>query len=138
MPAKDIYHDAVKHALQKEGWTITHDPLFLRVGGVDVSIDLGAEKLIAAEKNGERIAVEVKSFAGPSAISEFHTALGQSLNYRHALLKKEPERILYLAVPLEIYEAFFTLQFVREIVELYQLKLILYDARKEVIIKWLK
>ena len=138
MPAKDIYHDAVKNALQKDGWTITHDPLFLRVGGVDVSIDLGAEKLFAAEKNGERIAVEVKSFAGPSAISEFHTALGQSLNYRHALLKKEPERVLYLAVPLEIYETFFTLQFVREIVELYQLKLILYDASREVVIQWLK
>jgi hypothetical protein len=97
-----------------------------------------AEKLIAAERNGERIAVEVKSFAGPSVTSEFHTALGQSLNYRHALLKKEPERILYLAVPLEIYETFFTLQFVREIIELYQLKLILYDARREVIIQWLK
>jgi hypothetical protein len=55
MPAKDIYHDAVKNALQKEGWTITHNPLFLRVGGVDVSIDLGAEKLIAAEKMGSAL-----------------------------------------------------------------------------------
>ncbi len=26
MPAKDTYHDAVRHALVKDGWTITHDP----------------------------------------------------------------------------------------------------------------
>ncbi|MCI0692578.1 XisH family protein [candidate division KSB1 bacterium] len=138
MPAKDLFHDTVRNALQKDGWTITHDPLFLRVGGVDVSIDLGAEKLIAAERDGEKIAVEVKSFTGPSAISEFHIALGQFLNYRHALKKKEPERILYLATPLEIYETFFTLQFVREIIEQYQLKLIVYDTSSEVIIQWLK
>lgn len=29
MPSRDIFHDTVKHALIKEGWTITHDPLFI-------------------------------------------------------------------------------------------------------------
>ncbi len=32
MPARDFYHDAVKNALTKDGWTITHDPLTLRWG----------------------------------------------------------------------------------------------------------
>ena len=31
MPAKDIYHDQVKTALVKDGWTITHDPLLIRL-----------------------------------------------------------------------------------------------------------
>lgn len=55
MTRKDIFHDAVRHALEKDGWTITHDPLTLQVGGVDMYIDLGAERLIAAEKDGEKI-----------------------------------------------------------------------------------
>ncbi len=82
MAAKDIFHEVVKKALQKDGWQITHDPLSLGVGGVNISIDLGAERLIAAEREGKKIAVEVKSFLErASAISEFHTALGQFINY---------------------------------------------------------
>ena len=30
MPALDIYHDAMKNALVKDGWTISHDPFHLR------------------------------------------------------------------------------------------------------------
>ena len=82
MSAKDIFHEVVKRALQKDGWQITHDPFSISVGGVNMSIDLGAERLIAAERQGEKIAVEVKSFLErASAISEFHTALGQFINY---------------------------------------------------------
>ena len=29
MPAKDIYHDAVKNALIKDGWTILADPFLI-------------------------------------------------------------------------------------------------------------
>jgi len=57
MPAKDIAHDAVKQALEKENWTITHDPLYVQLEDIDLYIDLAAEKLLAAEKNGRRIAV---------------------------------------------------------------------------------
>jgi hypothetical protein len=52
-----------------------------------MKIDLGAEKLLSALKGNRRIAVEVKSFVGLSTISEFHTAVGQFLNYRIALEK---------------------------------------------------
>ncbi len=71
MPAKDAFHDAVRTALEKDGWTITDDPLFIQFGGVDLFVNLGAEKIIAAEKNGQRIAVEIKSFVGASLISEY-------------------------------------------------------------------
>ncbi len=36
MPAKDIFHNAVKRALEKDGWIITDDPLYLDFGGVEL------------------------------------------------------------------------------------------------------
>lgn len=136
MPAKDIFHNAVRKALEKEEWVITHDPFYLEFGGVEMYIDLGAQKLIAAEKESQKIAVEIKSFLAGSAISEFHTALGQFLNYRLALAQKEPERKLYLAVPSDTYNTFFNLQFIQLVVEQYQIQLIIYDTLNEVIIQW--
>ncbi len=77
MPAKDIYHDTVKNALIKDGWTITDDPLVISIGKKDLFIDLGAEKLIAAEKDSKKIAVEIKSFIGSSQVNDLKNALGQ-------------------------------------------------------------
>ena len=59
--ARDAFHDIVKEALIKDGWLITDDPLTLlnRAEG-GISTDLGAEKVIVAEKGLTRIAVEVK------------------------------------------------------------------------------
>ncbi len=137
MSAKDVFHEVVKRALQKDGWQITDDPLSISVGGVKMSIDLAAEKLIAAEREGEKIAVEVKSFLErSSAISEFHTALGQFINYRGALRRRNPERVLYLAVPLTTDKTFFQLDFPKAMVEENQVKMIIYDAEREVIVEW--
>jgi hypothetical protein len=111
MTAKDIFHDAVKNALEKEQWIITDDPLFIRCFGVEFYIDLGAEKIIGAEKEGRKIALEIKNFIGTSAISEFHKAVGQFLNYRLALKHQEPDRSLYLAVPEDTYQTFFKIEF---------------------------
>ncbi|MHC5824005.1 MAG: XisH family protein [Nostoc sp.] len=138
MSAKDVFHEVVKKALQKDGWQITHDPLSISVGGVNLSIDLAAEKLIAAEREGEKIAVEVKSFLEKSsAISEFHTALGQFINYRGALRRRQPERVLYLAEPLTTYKTFFQLDFPKDMIEENQVKMIIYDVEQEVIFKWI-
>ncbi|MBD2414908.1 fatty-acid oxidation protein subunit alpha [Nostoc calcicola FACHB-389] len=137
MPAKDIFHNAVKYALEKDGWLITEDPLYLDYGGVEMYIDLGAEKLIAAERDGNKIAVEIKSFISSSTISEFHTALGQFINYRTALSQKEPERQLYLAVPAITYETFFKLELVKIVIQLQNMKLLIYDPELEVIEQWI-
>lgn len=136
MPAKDIFHDAVRKGLEKEGWVITDDPLRLEVGDVEMYIDLGGEQILAAERIGEKIAVEIKSFIGKSNVSEFHTAIGQFFNYRLALEEQEPERVLYLAVPLGIYHAFFQLQFIKTVIQRSQLKLIIYDPIQEAIVTW--
>ncbi|MBO3460192.1 XisH family protein [Aetokthonos hydrillicola Thurmond2011] len=136
MSAKDKFHEAVRLALKKDGWTITNDPLYIDVGKVQMRIDLGAEKLLAAEKSGEKIAVEIKSFLSPSAITDFHLALGQFLNYRTALRVKEPERKLYLAVDTETNNDFFTLPFIQLQIQEFQLKLVVYDTETEEIVRW--
>ncbi len=136
MPARDIFHKAVRLALEKEGWTITDDPLFVKVDEIEIFIDLGAEKILAAEKDGLKIAVEIKSFLGPSDIAEFHLALGQFINYRSALRKKQPDRVLYLAVPDDVYEDFFSRQFIQDVIAEYQVKLIIFDSEREEIVLW--
>ena len=138
MSAKDIFHDAVRKGLEKESWVITDDPLRIRSGRVDMQIELGAERIIAAEKGEEKIAVEIKSFVSSSNISEFHTALGQFLNYRLALKKQQPDRFLYLAVPQGVYETFFNLPFIEEVIDHFQLSLLIYDPNNEVISLWKK
>lgn len=94
MPVKDIFHDCVKVALVKDGWQISHDPYSLKVGKKDLFIDLGAEKLIAAEKGSAKIAVEIKSFVSPSEIQDLENALGQYILYQNVLQRIEPDRIL--------------------------------------------
>ncbi len=134
--AKDLFHQVVKDALIKDGWNITHDPFPVDYGDVQMQIDLGAERLLAATKDKAIIAVEIKSFVKPSAISEFHTAVGQYLNYRRALRAQEPNRVLYLAVPSQTYDEFFRLRFIEEGIEEYQIFLIVYDVENRSIVKW--
>lgn len=137
MSAKDIFHNTVRLALEKDGWTITKDPLFLKPSPqVRIKIDLGAEKLISAEKGKFLIAVEVKSFVGLSTISEFHTAVGQFFNYRKILEKLEPERVLYLAIPTDIYHVFFLDPFVQEITDSLQMKLLIFVIDKQEVALW--
>lgn len=136
MSRRDFFHDAVKNALQKEEWHITHDPLKFDIGAISMQIDLGAKRLIVAEKGSEKIAVEVKSFLRDSAISEFHTALGQFINYRDLLKIKEPDRVLFLAVPVDSYKQFFTIDFINDSLIRYQVRLIVYDPKLEELLLW--
>ncbi|WP_333244178.1 MULTISPECIES: element excision factor XisH family protein [unclassified Microcoleus] len=96
--AKDIYHYQVRTALEKDGWIITDDPLTLQFGSRGVFVDLGAKKLLAAEREGQRIAVEIKSFVGKSLVKDWENAIGQYTLYLKIISKKEPERTLYLAI----------------------------------------
>lgn len=107
MSAKDIFHETVKQALEKDNWVVTDDPLKLKFGNVNFQIDLGAERVLAAQRAGEKIAVEIKSFLNLSAITDFYAALGQFFSYRLAIEAIEPDRILYMAVPLDTCRTFF-------------------------------
>jgi hypothetical protein len=136
--AKDLFHDAVRRALEKDNWLITNDPLFISFGGVEMFIDLGAEQILGAERNGEKIAVEIKSFVGLSATTEFNAALGQFLKYQLALEEEQPDRTLYLPIPLDTYRSFFSLELPRRLIERYNVRLIIYNPKKEEIFKWQK
>jgi hypothetical protein len=137
MPAKDLFHDAVRIALEKDGWEITNDPLYFTVGEVDFYIDLGAEQLIAAERGPEKIAVEIKSFSAPSLVNAFHEALGKFINYRAALKESDSERVLFLAIPKSIHEDFFQRPFIQKMIRLEEIKLLIYEPRSKTIVKWI-
>lgn len=136
MPAKDIYHDAVKNALIKDNWTITHDPLHLRWGNDLLFVDLGAERLLRATKKDRKIAVEVKSFSSPSNIASLENALGQYILYQNIIEELEPDRMLYLAVHDEIFSTVFEESLGQMLIRKNHLKLIVFNRTEEVIVKW--
>lgn len=137
MSAKDKFHDIVKHALIKDRWTITADPLYIRIEAIQMYIDLGAEKLISADKDSQKVVVEIKSFLQNSTLTEFYQALGQFLSYKQALEIEEPERKLYLAVPSDVYDEFFKQIFVQELIQRYAIKLVIYQPETEELIQWI-
>jgi len=137
MSAKDAFHDLVKTALQQDGWTITHDPYHIDLGFTDFYIDLGAERLIAATRDNQKIAVEIKSFLAASTVSEFHSAIGQFINYHIALEEEEPDRTLFLAIPTETYKRFFEYPFVQKVLKRNQIPLILYSTQQPEISQWI-
>lgn len=136
--ARDKFHNAVRRGLEKQSWQITHDPLRLEFGADDrLEVDLGAQQLLGAQRTGEKIAVEIKSFLNDSAMLDFHLALGQFLNYRLALERLDSDRILYLAIPESTYESFFSRDLPKLAVQIYALKLIVYKPSEEVIVQWI-
>lgn len=136
MPAKDIYHDNVCNALIKDGWVITDDPLVLSLGTRSVYIDLGAEKLIAAERDNQKIAVEIKSFLSSSPIRDLENAWGQFFLYARVLKKREPDRCLYLAISRGTFETIFQEEAGQLILEEPDFRLIVFDPDHEDIIQW--
>ncbi|MGC8644402.1 MAG: element excision factor XisH family protein [Isosphaeraceae bacterium] len=138
MPARNINHDAVVHALIEDGWTITHDPLTLSYGGRDLFVDLGAERVtLAAEKTGRKIAVEIQSFASQSPVRDLEEAVGQYEVYRAILAEMEPERQLFLAAPLRIHETFFEEKFGQFILSRLQLAVLVFDETQQRVVKWI-
>ena len=136
MPAKDTYHDAVRNALVKDGWTITDDPFRLIWGDRDFYADLGAERVVAAEKAGKRIAVEVKSFLGASQMHDLEMALGQFMLYRSILEEQEPGRVLFLAIPDEPAEVLDE-PIGQLLIAKHLLQAIVFDPEKEEILRWI-
>ncbi len=137
MPAKDFYHDAAKNALIKDGWTVTHDPYKVQVGKRDLFIDLGAQKLLAAEKGERKIAVEVKSFVGRSEVEDLRNALGQFVLYRNALGEKDPEREIFLAIRETIFAEVFQEPVGEMLIRNGEVRLIVFDKEREEILRWI-
>jgi hypothetical protein len=137
MPRRDTFHDSVRNALIKDGWTITHDPLKLPYRRTDVYIDLGAETPFGAEKDGRKIAVEIKMFRGQSDIHDLENALGQYRLYRFALARNEPDRVCYLAITNIAYAENFSDMEAQELMASEDLRLIVFNPTEETILRWI-
>jgi hypothetical protein len=137
MPARNVYHEGVRKALQKDGWLITHDPLRLSWGGKDMYVDLGAEQLLAAEKGGRRIAVEIKSFLGDSVMEDLENAIGQFAVYRAVLAEIDPDRTLHLAVPIKVLQDLFDEPLGKLLLQHKLVTLVAFDPQAEALVQWL-
>ncbi len=139
MAAKDIYHEACVRALEKDRWTITHDPLTVAVDGTNLLIDVGAERVVTAERDGERIAVEIKSFIGLSPVQDLKEAAGQFLVYDLALRQSDADadRVLYLAVRTAVYDTVFQEGVGKLLMNSRTIRLIVFDAEAEEIRGWI-
>jgi hypothetical protein len=137
MARRDIYHYTVKRALQKDGWTITHDPFPLQIGNKRLSADLGAERLISAEKESQKIVVEVKSFVGHSDVKDLEQALGQYVLYRQVLNEMGIDRILYLAVSRPTFNSVFPIELGQVLLKNQIIRLIVFDDEREAIVQWI-
>lgn len=138
MPAKDLYHDNVKNSLIKDDWKITHDPLRIRLTrGKNLFVDLGAERLLAAERGIEKIAVEVKSFTRPSDMKDLEEAVGQFVLYAHLLVRYYPEYKLFLAVTENVCKTVFEEEAGQTLIEDGIIRLFSFDPIQEVIVRWI-
>lgn len=127
----------MKNALIKDSWEITKDPLVVEWGGKDLFVDLGAEKLISAEKGNKKIAVEIKSFLGTSQVNDLEKAVGQYIVYRNILEEVEQDRILYLAITKKAFKDVFNEAFGKLILSKNNILLIVIDPQKQEIIQWI-
>ncbi len=136
--ARDSYHKVVKMALIADGWQITHDPFVLKAGGLRMEVDLAADKVFAAQRGTEKIAVEVKGFLNPSKLYDFYEAKGQYDIYRRGLRKTNDPRTLFLAVEDEVFDTFFQKPLILETVEEEAINLLIFNLLTEKIVQWIK
>jgi XisH protein len=136
MSRRDDLHFSLCRTLEKDGWTITDDPLILVLEQTLLKADLGAEKFFAAEKEGRKIALKIKDFDSPSVINELEKTMGQLQLYQWALEAQEPERQLFLAISQAIYLRHFQKPIFQLVVQRNRINLLVYEPEREVIIQW--
>jgi XisH protein len=137
MPARDIYHEAVKLALIKDNWVIVADPYRIQYKYLDLYADLAAERPIAAKREGQQIVVEIKSFVGRSLMTDFHLAVGQYRVYQLLLQETAPEYGLYLAIDDITYNNFFRREGIEFLVRSSQIKIFVVNIEEQEIVQWL-
>jgi len=137
MPARDIYHDAVKSALIRAGWSIFADPYRIRYKEIDLYADLAADRPIAAERGGQKIVVEIKSFVGRSFMTDLHLAVGQYKIYETLLAQTEPDYKLYLAIDDITYDNFFRREGIEFLVRSNQINVFVVNIDEQEIVQWI-
>lgn len=137
MAKRDRYHYQAKRALERDDWAITHDPFALEIGEKGLLADLGAERLISAEKGLKKIVVEIKSFIGPSDVRDLEEAIGQYVVYLKILNRLRIERVLYLAITEHTFQTVFATELGQLFWEDHFVRLMVFDEEQEVITRWI-
>ena len=138
MPRRDVYHYQIRRALEKDGWTITHDPMQIVWEDKPYAPDLGAERILGIERGEEKLAVEIKCFIGQNFSFDFYEAMGQFDSYFYALADLEPDRTTILAVPLNAYDKYFIKKHVSRLLELKNFPIVVVDTDKEIVVQWIR
>ncbi len=139
MPKKDNFHETVKTALETEGWRVTNDPLFVPTkGGTNFFIDLGAERILCAEKEGSNIAIEIKSFNSNSPMYSFYEILGQFLVYKIALSEQKKPWDLFIAMPDIGFKKLDESLVFNQAMQQYGMQFILVSPISKSIVEWKK
>lgn len=140
MSRRDDFHYPVRRALEKEGWAITHDPVILTFRDLRLKADIGAERYLAAEKEGQKVVVEVKDFDTTAMSSELQKMIGQLQLYEWALEEQASAQELFLAISKKVYDKYVqdTATAFHAIVERKRINLIVFDEVQEVITQWLR
>ncbi|MEM7533184.1 MAG: element excision factor XisH family protein [Chloroflexota bacterium] len=134
--AKDLIHDPVKDALENDGWTVTSEHFTVRYEELTIQPDIAAERVIAAQRGLEKIAVEVKSFLGRSTTKDVRDALGQYVIYQTYLEDVEPDRKVYLGISTRAYHDTFQLKAVQRLVERFSVLLVVVDIEQKEVVLW--
>lgn len=137
MSRRDGLHDALRKTLENDGWNVTDDPLVLVLEKTLLKADIGAEKFFAAEREGRKIAVEVKDFESTSVISELEKTMGQLQLYQWALESQEPDRQLFLAIPQSVYVRHFQKPIFQMVLQRNKINLLVYEPIQEAILQWI-
>ncbi|MEH2422320.1 MAG: XisH family protein [Nostoc sp.] len=137
MPAKDIYHEAVKNALIKDGWTIIADPYFLQYKDAELYTYFFVEKALLVEQKGRKIVVEINSFISPSPMKDFENTLGQYILYRDILQLANKNYEIYLAIRDTIFDTFFQRKSIQAVVKRNQIEFIIFNNEREEISLWI-
>jgi|LakMenEpi03Aug12_release.lakeMendotaPanAssembly.Ray.scaffolds.fasta_scaffold557449_2 hypothetical protein len=134
--ARDLIHVPVREAIEKAGWHVTNDQYTVQFAEFTMYADLAAERIIAASRGNDKIAIEIKSFVKRSAVQDVRDALGQYVMYRAYLTKIEPNRKLYLATSTRAYRAIFGLQAVQFLVQQFAIATIVVDLERKEVVAW--
>lgn len=147
MPQRDHIHNIVKQAIINDGWEITDDPYIISYGERFLFVDLGAVEtdahkrregyFLGAQREGQRIAIEIKDFRGKSAIADLELAIGQYVLYRLLLNKVDPQREIYLAITDVAYDDIFKEPIGELVIHDLSLHLLVVDVQKMEVQQWI-